>query len=156
MYNSCDTRYLRVLGQDPDLSYRAGNWRLNMGGEECFLLISGRHWRDLGNYFVNDWISLSNPLVCTYQVSWLLIVRTFFLYSATIKCPHLCAISHKIFMHHKILNGQEYKEKNAALCHYFVVVHQCIQNKILPNKKCIMSQIYLTCLQGYQGGCRSA
>ena len=55
-------------------------------------------------------------------------------------------------MHHKILNGQEYKEKNAALYHYFVVVQQCIQNKILPNKKCIMSQIYLTCLQGYQGG----
>ena len=33
----------------------------------------------------------------------------------TIKCPHLCAISHKIFMHHKIPNGQEYKGKNAAI-----------------------------------------
>ena len=37
-------------------------------------------------------------------------------------------------MHHKILNGQEYKEKNAALYHYFVVVQQCIQNKIYSTK----------------------
>ena len=71
MYNSCDTRYLRVLGQDPDLSYRAGNWRLNMGGEECFLLISGRHgeiWGTIllmiGYHYQTHWYAPIKSLDC--------------------------------------------------------------------------------------------
>ena len=49
-------------------------------------------------------------LLAYFSAQMLLVVNP-----TTIKCPHLCAIGHKIFMHHKIPNGQRHKEKNAAL-----------------------------------------
>ena len=114
----------------------------NMGGVQYFVLIAGR-CEDIGeNQPPND--RISTQLFRQIQFSSLLIARNIFLmYSPTIKCPHLCAISHKIFMHHKILNGQEYKEKNAALCHYFVVVQQCIQNKICPTRRVFQVFYYM-------------